>query len=70
MHLKKEAINHNWVKNHGCSLPKNIHVVTYLFVACDSLLKLFQGISFVKYLSELIDCVAIKFRFGQTFLQK
>ena len=28
-----KAINHNWVNNHACSLPQNIHVLTYLFVS-------------------------------------
>ena len=33
--IKKESnvINHNLVNSHACSLPHNIHVVTYLFAA-------------------------------------
>ena len=30
----EEVINHDWV-NHKCCLPKNIDVVTYLFVMSD-----------------------------------
>ena len=68
--LKRKAkINNNRVKSHACSLPQKIHVVTYFFVASDKLFKLHDKISFANNLYEFIDLVAIKFRFGQTFLQ-
>ena len=33
---ESEVINHNWVKNHACSYPQNVHVVIYLFVASEA----------------------------------
>ena len=47
-----EAINHNWVSNYVCTLPQNIHAVTYLFVASDNLFKLY---GFTNNLSGFID---------------
>ena len=37
-----KIINYNWVYNHVCSLPKNIHIDTYLFCRERQTLKLFQ----------------------------
>ena len=67
-HTTHRAISEgNKVINHAGSLPQNKHVVTYLFVANDNLLKLYRRISFANHLSEYTDCVAIiKFWFGQT----
>ena len=33
--IKKQSkvINHNWISNHACSFPLNIHIASYLFVA-------------------------------------
>ena len=44
-----KVINHTWDKNHVCSSPQNVYVVTYFF------LKLYWKISFVNKLSEFID---------------
>ena len=29
---ENKVINHDWIKNHACSLRQKIHVVTYIFV--------------------------------------
>ena len=31
-----KSINHNWVYNNACSLPQDIHIVTYLFIGTDN----------------------------------
>ena len=56
--------------NHACSLPQNGQIYACLFVAGDNIFKLFRKLSFTDNLSESIDKVAIKFKFGQTILQK
>ena len=40
-----KIVNHNWVNNHACSFPQNIHAATYIHVVRDNLLKLYQKIS-------------------------
>ena len=62
---------------HACCLPQNINVGTNILVASENLFE-FQKKKkknnnkkqLFNNLSEFIDKVAIKFKFGRTFLQK
>ena len=48
------------ISNNACSLPQNIHVVAYHFVASDNHFELFEKLSFINKVFELIGYAVIK----------
>ena len=69
--LKKETNLSSMIRlttMHG-TFPQNMYVVTYIFVPSDIYFSILTKIRFTKNHSELLDYVAIKFRFRETFLQ-
>ena len=54
-----KVLNHNWVNNHACSLPQNIHVTACLYVASDNLTSIFRHCTVPRMLRRICLTLAL-----------